>query len=335
MNLFSQVHFFFMIAKNILILILCSFGVFALALVSITIGVYDLSFSSVLAGDVSQSSMVLIVSRIPRTLAILLLGASTSIVGMIMQLLARNRFVSPSTAGTVESASLGILVATLVLPGAPLLGKMLMATVFALAGTLLFLALLRQMPQHSPLIVPLVGIMLGGVIASVTDFFAYRYNLLQSLATWTSGDFARVLQGRYELLWLSGALTLLAYFFADRFTLAGLGEGVSKGLGLPYAQVLALGLGIVSIVTAINVVTIGNVPFLGLIVPNVMSLIIGDNMRRTLPWVAVGGAGFVLVCDILGRVLRYPFEIPISTVVGVFGSAIFLYLLLSRSSRVR
>src|SRR5699024_2735585 len=171
-------------------------------------------------------------------------------------------------------------------------------------GTGLFLLLLRSIPMRSPLIVPLVGIMLGGVVSSVTTFFAYRYDLLQSLAIWTNGDFSRILRGRYELLWLSGALTLVAFLIADRFTVAGLGEAFMTNLGLNYGRVLAIGLTIVCVVIAVNVVTVGAIPFLGLIVPNVVSMMLGDNVRRTAPWVAVAGSGFLLACDIAGRTLR-------------------------------
>lgn len=310
-------------------------SVLVLAAVSLTIGVYDLSLATFLSDQENLRDMlVLVVSRIPRTVAIMLVGISMSVVGMIMQLLAQNKFVSPSTAGTIESASLGILVITIIAPNASLLAKMTVASGFALAGTALFLAILRQIPLRSPLIVPLIGIMLGGVISSITDFFAYRFNFLQSLAAWTGGDFSRVLQGRYELLWFSGALTLVAFVAADRFTVAGLGEAFTQNLGISYRQVLVLGLSIVAIVTAVNVVTVGAIPFLGLIVPNIVSMTIGDNVRRAVPWVALLGAGFLLACDILSRVLRYPYEVPIGTVVGVVGSAIFLYLLLRKSARV-
>lgn len=310
-------------------------GVVVLAVISLLLGVYSFSFRDLLRGTADvDATLVMLVSRIPRTLAIVLVGASTSITGMIMQMLARNRFVSPSTAGTVESASLGILVITLLYPGASISVKILFASVMALLGTGLFLMILRKVPMRSPLVVPLIGMMLGGVIASITSFFAYRYDLLQSLSMWTNGDFSRVLRGRYELLWLSGALTLVAFLAADRFTVAGLGESFTKNLGLNYGRVLAFGLSIVCVVTAVNVVTVGAIPFLGLIVPNVVSMILGDNVRRTAPWVAVIGAGFLLICDIVGRALRYPYEIPIATVVGVIGSVIFLIMLLRSSSRV-
>lgn len=306
----------------------------ALAIASLLIGVYSISWNDVRTGsDEFHSMMVLVVSRIPRTVAIIVVGASTSITGMIMQMLSRNRFVSPSTAGTVESASLGVLIATLMYPGAAIGVKILFATIVAMLGTGAFLLILRQIPIKSPLMVPLIGIMFGGVIGSITTFFAYRYELLQSLSMWTNGDFSRVLRGRYELLYVAAFLTLLSWLAADRFTVAGLGEAFTKNLGLNYGQVLAFGLAIVAAVTAVNVVTVGAIPFLGLIVPNVVSAIMGDNVRRTAPWVALFGAAFLLACDIAGRTLRYPYEIPISVVVGVVGGVMFLVILLRRGER--
>lgn len=306
-----------------------------LAFVSLFIGVSDVSLSTLLgANSTDRAAEVLLISRIPRTLAIILAGMSMAVAGMIMQMLTRNRFVEPSTAGTVESASLGILLVILFAPDTPVFGKMLVASATALAGTALFLRILRSIPLRSALVVPLVGIMLGGVISAVTTFIAYRFDLLQSLNSWTTGDFSGVLRGRYELLWLSFFLTVIAYIAADRFTVAGMGEDFTTNLGLNYRRVVTLGLVIVSMVSASVVVTVGMIPFLGLIVPNVVSMFIGDNMRRAVPWVAVLGAGLVLACDIVGRLIRFPYEIPIGTMMGVVGSAIFLYLLLRRGSRL-
>lgn len=316
------------------LLLLGVVAVLLLALVSMTIGAYDLRVSELLDFSNLRANLVLLVSRVPRTVAIVLVGMSMGVAGMLMQMLSRNKFVSPSTAGTLEAASLGILVVTMFAPNSSVFFKILIASLFALAGTALLLLILRRVPLRSPLVVPLLGIMLGGVIAAFTTFLAYRYNFLQSLAAWTNGDFSRVLRGRYELLWLSGGLTLLAYVAADRFTVAGMGEAFTKNLGVNYGQIIALGLTIVSLITAVNVVTVGAIPFIGLVVPNVVSLLVGDNLRRAVPWLAVFGAGFVLACDILGRTLRYPFEIPIGTVVGFVGGALFLLMLLRRSSRV-
>ncbi|WP_162937817.1 ABC transporter permease [Indioceanicola profundi] len=314
-------------------LLLAALGVALLAVLSLFVGATDLSPAALFSsGPESEAMRVMLASRIPRTAAVLLSGMAMGVSGMIMQMLVRNRFVEPGTAGTVESASLGILVVTLLAPGIDLFVKMLVAALFALSGTALFLAILRRIPLRSVLMVPLVGLMLSGIFESVTTFFAYRYDLLQSLNAWIVGDFSGVLRGRYELLWFALALTGAAYLAADRFTVAGMGRDFTTGLGLNYRRVVSFGLIIVSMVTAAVVVTVGTIPFLGLIVPNLVSMTVGDNVRRAVPWVAVVGAGFVLVCDLIGRTVRYPYEIPVGTVVGVVGSALFLYLLLRKDS---
>ncbi len=312
-------------------LLIGSLLLLCLSLLSLFVGVRNITLAGLLSGEGDQM-LVFVVSRVPRLVAILTAGMGLSVVGLIMQQLARNKFVSPSTAGTMEAASLGLLVALIFFTGAPLLVKMLISFIFALAGTLTFMQILERVKYKDVIFVPLVGIMFGGVIGAVTTFIALRYDLLQSLGAWMTGSFAGVLRGRYELLYLAIPVTLLAYLYADRFTLAGMGEDFAVNLGLNYKQVVNLGLALVALATASVVLTVGMIPFLGLIVPNIVTLILGDNLKRTLPHTALAGAVFVLVCDLIGRTVRYPYEIPIGLVIGVLGSAIFLYLILNRGA---
>ncbi|MCK8497014.1 MULTISPECIES: ABC transporter permease [Myxococcus] len=306
-----------------------------LALGSLLIGVGDVSWHALVTPSPDEQALqLLVISRIPRLLAVMLVGTSLGVAGLLLQMLVRNRFVEPSTAGSAESASLGLMVAAVLAPQLPVVGKMLVAALFAMGGTALFLLILRRIPLRSVLIVPLVGLVLGSVFDSVTTFYAYRLDLLQSVNAWKTGDFSTILRGRYELLWLTLGLTCCAYVAADRFTVAGMGESFTTNLGMNYTRIMGLGLLIVSLVTAMVVVTVGMVPFLGLLVPNLVSLFTGDNARKAIPWVAVGGAGFVLLCDILGRVVRFPYEIPGATIAGVLGSVLFLSVLLRRDARV-
>lgn len=303
-----------------------------LAVVSLFVGVSDVTLPQLLAGE-TEAWDLLWISRVPRTLAVILAGTAVAVAGLIMQLMVRNRFVEPSTVGTVESATLGILVITVLIPAAPIMLKMGVASVFALGGTALFLAVLGRLPARNTLLVPIVGIMLGGVIGSVTTFFAYKYDLLQTLSNWMIGDFSGVLRGRYELLWIVAALTLAGYLAADRFTVAGLGADFTTNLGMNHKAIMRLGLVLVSLISAVVVTTVGAVPFLGLIVPNIVSLLFGDNLRRAVPWTALFGAGFVLVCDIIGRTIRFPYEVPVGMVMSVLGATIFLALLLKTRKR--
>ncbi|KGT95010.1 iron ABC transporter permease [Erwinia typographi] len=295
---------------------------------SLLVGAGQMSWPGVLTD--AEMRDILLISRVPRTLALLLAGSAMSVAGLIMQMLTQNRFVEPSLAGTTQSASLGVLLVMIVNPGASVLLKMVIAVLFALGGTALFMALLQRMRIKSPLMVPLTGIMLGAIFSAVTTFLAMEFELLQSLGGWESGDFSGVLQGRYELLWTVGALTLLAMLIADRFTVAGMGREFSVNVGLNYPRILLSGMVIISAISGVVVVVIGVLPFLGLIVPNIVSLAMGDNLRRTIPWVALCGGALVLFCDIIGRLIVWPFELPVSAILGVFGALVFLLLLLRK-----
>lgn len=310
-------------------------AVLGLAAWSLFVGASSISLHSLWeSGWRDAPVQILVESRLPRTAALILAGSAMAVCGTILQMLVRNRFAEPSTVGTAEAAKLGFLIVLILVPDAPIPLRLVAAAAFALLVTALFLRLLRQLSLQSPLIVPLVGILLGGVINAAATFLAYRFDLMQSLAAWSSGDFSMILRGRYELLWLAFALTVLAYAYADRFTVAGLGEDFTTNLGLNYRGVVALGLVIVSVVTAVVIVTVGMIPFLGLVVPNLVSLVLGDNVRRALPWVALIGAGLVLSCDIVGRIVNAPYEVPVGTMLGILASALFLYLLLRKHARL-
>ncbi|MFC4693856.1 ABC transporter permease [Geodermatophilus arenarius] len=305
-----------------------------LAVASLFIGVSDVSPVSVLTGGSDGTAAFLLgATRIPRTVALVLAGASLGIAGLIMQMLVRNKFVEPSTTGVTEFATLGMLVTTVFLPGLAVVGKTAVAAVFGLLGTWVFLRVVRAVPVRQLVLVPLVGIVLGGVVGAVTTFVAYRLDLLQSLGQWAQGSFAGVVQGRYELVWIAGVMVVVAWLAADRFSVIGLGEEFATNLGLDHRRWVAVGMVVVAVITAAVLVTAGLVPFLGLVVPNVVSLLIGDNVRRAIPWVAALGAVFVVACDVLARVLRFPYEIPLSVVVGIVGAVLFLWLLLRRGSR--
>ncbi|MFL1676835.1 ABC transporter permease [Paenibacillus dendritiformis] len=271
-----------------------------------------------------------LVSRVPRLISIILAGVSMSICGLIMQQLSRNKFVSPTTAGTLDSARLGILVSLMLFTTASPLVKMLVAFVFALAGTMLFMKILDRIKFKDTIFIPLVGLMFGNIISSISTFFAYKYDLIQNMSSWLQGDFSMIIKGRYELLYISIPLIVIAYLYANKFTVAGMGEDFSKNLGLNYKRVVNIGLILVALVTCTVVLTVGTIPFLGLIIPNIVSIYRGDNLKNSLSHTALLGAVFVLFCDILGRIIIFPYELSISLTVGVIGSAIFVYMLMRR-----
>lgn len=296
-----------------------------LAFTSLFVGVTDISLFGLLKGSHED---VFIISRIPRTITIVISGASLSICGLIMQQLTQNKFVSPTTAGTMDCAKFGILISIIFFSTHSFISQVLVSSFFALLGSLIFIQILNNIKLKDVIFIPLIGLMFGGIINSITTFFAYQLNLIQNMQIWLQGNFSNIMQGSYELIYISLPLLLLAYLYANKITIAGMGEEMAVNLGLSYKFILNLGLIIVSIITAIIILTVGVIPFLGLIVPNIISIYRGDNIRANILNIALLGSCFLLLCDIFSRLIIYPFEIPIGLTVGVIGSFIFISLLL-------
>ena len=292
-----------------------------LLVISLFTGVYDI-FGGQDGGEMFA------ITRIPRTIGLVLAGAAMAMSGLVMQLLTQNRFVSPSTTGTTEWAGLGLLVVMIFFPTASILAKMSGAIAAAFIGTMIFFLFLRRVSLKASLTVPIVGIMLGSVVGAISTFIALQTDMLQSLGIWFAGSFTAVLRGQYEVLWIVAIVAVVIFIVADRFTVAGLGEDIATNVGLNYNQIMLLGTALIAVATGVVTVVVGNLPFLGLIVPNIVSMFRGDDLRSNLPWVCLLGIGIVTVCDLIGRTIIMPFEVPVSLILGIVGAIVFIGLLL-------
>ena len=296
---------------------------------SLFVGVLDMNVSGLL-GDNTDQWLTLLASRLPRLLAILCTGAGMSVAGLIMQQLCMNKFVSPTTGATIQSAQLGVLIAMVFVPTAGIWGRSLFAFVAATLGTWAFVWFIQRIQFKDVVMVPLVGIMFGNVVTGVTNFIAFQYDMNQALSTWLVGHFSLVLRGRYELVFLAVPLIIAAFVFANHFNIVGMGKNFSKNLGVNYNAVLFGGLTIAALITAAVVSTVGSISYIGLIVPNIVAMFKGDKIRGALVDTALFGALFVLVCDLLARTVIAPYELPIELIVGIVGSLVFIGLLIYR-----
>lgn len=309
--------------KEYLALLAGVIATLALVVVSLFVGVYDIT-------GADDGWDMFFITRVPRTVALVLSGAAMAMAGLIMQLMTQNRFVEPTTTGTIEWAGLGLLLTMLFWPEPSIFERMVGAIVFAFAGTMIFFLFLRRVTLKSSLIVPIIGIMLGAVVSAISTFIAVQTDLLQTLSIWFAGSFTMVVRGRYELIWIVLAVTIFAFIIADQFTAVGLGKDIATNIGLNYNLIIFVGVTMVAVVTGVTAVIIGSLPFLGLIVPNVVSMIRGDNLRTNLPWVCIVGIWVVTVCDIIARTIIMPFEVPVSTILGIVGAVVFILILVRR-----
>ena len=311
--------------KRYLLIILIFLSIF-----SLFIGVHNIRLYDLINGDMEKINIFLI-SRVPRLLSILITGISLSIAGVIMQQISSNKFVSPTTAATIDSAKLGVLVSTMLFSSATIMEKMIVSLIFSIVGTVIFMKILNRVRLKNIIFVPLVGIMVGNVIGAVTDYLAYKYNMVQNMTSFLQGDFSTVLKGKYELLFLIIPLLIMAFIYARKFTIVSMGEEISANLGISYKKVVQIGVIIVSLISSLVVITVGSIPFVGLVVPNIVSMFKGDNLSENIGLTALFGGIFVLICDMIGRVIIFPYEVPISLTIGVIGSILFLILVFRRA----
>ena len=298
----------------------------ALSILSLTIGVKDFSLIGLIRGN-SEDLKLALLSRFPRLCSILVTGAGLGISGLIMQTITNNKFVAPSTVGMMECAKFGITIAIAFFGGESNIIKIIVSFLFTMLGTIIFIRIISTLNFHNAVLVPLVGMMFGIVVTSIGTYIAYRFDVIQNVASWMEGNFSLIIKGSYELLYLGLPFLVIALFYTDRFLIAGMGESFAVNLGLNHKAIILIGLTIVAFITSSIVVTIGSIPFVGLVVPNIISIYRGDNVKNTYIETAIFGSFFILICDILGRTVIFPFEVSISIVISILGSIVFLFLL--------
>ena len=303
----------------------------ALALTSLLVGVADLSVSQLLSFQ-SETNTILLDSRLPRLLSICLAGSGLSIAGLIMQQIVQNRFAAPSTTGTIDCAVMGYVLSLILFSNASNWVHLAFILFFAVFGTLLFTRFLQHLKFKNTMLVPLIGIMYGNIVSSAATFIAYRYDLIQTFNSWRVANFASVLQGNYELLYLAVPASIIAYYYASEFNAASIGESFARNIGLDFQKIVFIGVMLVAVLSSTVVMVVGVIPFLGLVVPNVIALFMGDNLKRNLPWTAYWGTVLVLVCDIAGRLIIHPYEVPISMIISILGGVIFITLIVRDKS---
>lgn len=298
-----------------------------LILISLTIGSSSqFSWLGFFQGDYMDSQLFW-ESRFPRTVAILLSAGAMSLSGLLMQTITQNRYAAPSTVGTIEATQLGMLGSLFFFPQASLGQKMFFAFGTAMIATIFFIRVVRRLQFQEQWQLPLVGMIYGGMIGAVAQMIAFHFNLVQSMSSWTQGSFAMIQTNQYEWLFLNLIILGLVWYFSESFSLMGLGEETSRVLGLSYERMEGLGLLLVSLTTAATMITVGSLPFIGIIIPNLVRLYVSEHLKKSQFVVVLLGAGLVLACDIFARLVIRPYEVSVSLILGILGSLVFILFL--------
>ena len=309
------------IDKSLVFLIIL---VIIVATISIFTGAYNIT-------ENHEGWRMIFITRIPRTLSLMLTGASMAMSGIVMQLITQNKLVEPTTTGTIQWAGLGLILAYILVPSASLLLRTTFAIIFSFIGSIIFILFLRNIKLKSSFYVPVLGIMMGAVVSAISTFVALEFNMTQSLEIWFAGSFAQMQKGRYEYLYLIILVTMAIYIYADKLTVVGLGEDIATNLGLNYKKIILVSNALISIATGLVASVVGYVPFLGILVPNLVSMYRGDNLKENLPYTCLSAMVVIMIADIIGRTIISPFEVPVSLILGSIGAIGFLIIIFTLS----
>ncbi len=319
---------------------------------SLFIGSSNMSFTDALLGLFNQGEevnrIIMLNIRLPRVIAALLAGIALSISGVIMQTVSNNVMASPTTLGVSNSAVLGANIAIIVIGGGmiPVTGgkvfvenpylTSLFAFLFALGGTLLVLGLSRFKKFNTATTV-LIGVTFGTFCTGATTLIQYfaTDTTLSSAIYWSFGDLGRATY-TYDLIILVVTLVALLFFlvFSYRYNALLLGEDTSRTLGINLNVFRFISLLLASLLTAVCVSLLGIIGFIGLVVPQIMRKIVGNDHKYLITTSSLFGACFLLICDDISRVAANGISLPVGAITSLIGSPIFiLILLLSRRKK--
>lgn len=283
---------------------------------------------------------IILSSRLPRVLCVALTGSALSLCGAAMQGLLKNPLADGSTLGVSSGASLGAVIAIafgITLPSLPFSGTMVMAILFAFLSLMLILTLAYKIDfSLSTNTIILIGVIFSMFVSSLLSLIiTLAPDKVQSITFWTMGSLAG--SDYKKVLILLGALLICGSVilrYARELNAFAVGEDNARHIGVNVRRVKLLVMIAVSALIGVCVSIGGTIGFVGLVAPHMIRMITGPNHRRLLPACIFGGAAFLMLCDLIARVLLNPRELPIGVVTSFVGAILFV-VIFYRSGRAR
>lgn len=315
-----------------LILMVLSFVV--VLVVSLCVGEIDDMLSKLFSvgGETLTETDILILReiRIPRVMMAVGVGALLSMSGLVMQSVFRNPLVEPYTMGLSGGAVLGVAIAFMLGISSAVgnIGVTLMAMLGAFL-TMGIILLLRRVLHYDVNKMLLSGVMISFATSSVTVLLmslTTRENMSQ-IVMWNMGSLdITTKEMSYIVVIISVVMIVVLSFFGNEMNVLMVGESMARHVGVRIDIVVPLLFVLATVMAAVSVSFVGVVAFVGMIVPHVVRHIFGYDHRMITAVTAIIGAIFMLMCDIVARVVIYPQEIPTGVMCGIVGGVMFIYL---------
>lgn len=305
-----------------------------ITLISILYGTKDISALTVWEAitnfdKTNIDHQIIRTNRIPRAVAVLLVGSFLAVAGAVMQGITRNFLASPSLMGVNDGSAFAITLAIVFLPGLPNYQMIFISMLGSALGAGLvfgFGSLIRN--GLSPVRLAIIGTVIGSFLSSIATAIAMYFQVSQTISAWYNTKIHTVDLNMLLLSIPFGVIGLmLAIISARAITITSLGEDIAIGLGQKTKIIKIISMLSVVCLTGTAVALVGKIAFVGLVIPHITRFIVGVDYRNIIPCAAVFGAFFLSLCDCFSRFINYPFETPIGVVTALIGVPFFLYLI--------
>ena len=323
--------------KFLLIFMICFVGIIALTILSVTMGTKEISkevvYDAIFNFDESNVDHLIVrTNRLPRVIAVLLVGGFLAVSGAIMQGITRNYLASPSLMGVNDGSAFLITIAMVFYPGLSNGSLIMISMVGSILGAGLVLGIGNSIKNGlSPVKLAIIGTIVGSFLGSLGSAIAMYFQVSQTISAWYNTKVHTVDGELLKMVIPIGVIgIIIAILTAKDITISSLGEDIAISLGQRTKFIKYFSMVAVVLLTSISVTLVGKIAFVGLVIPNIIRLLVGHDYKYIIPYSLIGGAFFLSLCDLLSRYVQFPFETPIGTVTSLIGVPFFLYMIKSK-----
>lgn len=266
--------------------------------------------------------------RLPREIAAIFVGAALALAGAILQGMTRNPLADPGLLGLTAGANAALALTLVLIPSAHYYSIMLACFAGAAVGAFMVFGIgAMKKGGFSPLRIVLAGVAVSTLLYAIAEGIGLAFKISKDVSMWTAGGMIGTtwtqLQTVVPVIIIG---TLIALFLSRQLTILSLSEEVAVGLGQKTTQIKIILFIVIILLTGASVALVGNMTFIGLMIPHMVRALVGTDYRFILPMSAIVGASFMLFADTLGRIINAPYETPVAAIVTMLGLPFFLVI---------
>ncbi|WP_088044231.1 iron ABC transporter permease [Bacillus sp. EAC] len=321
----GSIPFFFKLILGVLILI----GMFVVAIVfgaaeTTVSDVWNAIFTSVKSQQISIIREI----RLPREVAAIFVGAALAVAGSIMQGMTRNPLADPGLLGLTAGANAALAITMAFLPNVNYFGIMITCFIGAAVGSIIVFGIGSiKKGGFSPFRIVLAGAAVTGFLTAISEGVGIYFKISQDISMWTSGGLVGTSWEQVKVIVPFIMIgIMIALFLSRQLTILSLNEEVAIGLGQNISRIKGFLFIVIVLLAGASVALVGNMAFLGLMVPHMVRAFVGTDYRFIIPMSAIFGATFLLFADLLGRTINIPYETPVAAIVAMIGLPFFLFI---------